>query len=422
MNSNNKTKIKIAVIGGGASGMTAAIFASKNSLAEVTIFERNDICGKKLLSTGNGRANLTNEELTTLTSNNADFYFRGETNKAISLFSRFSYESIIDYLNSLGIYTHSKEGYVYPLSNQAYSVQKAFEHYISQKENISIIYNTKINNIKIDKDSVTLYWKKSDFCQFDKVIIATGGCAFPKSGSDGTGFYLLDKIDVPYNEMLPSLVELHTNELSFAAGSRCNVNLTLYNEEKSLSHTYSGELQINKNSLSGIVVFQVSGMAAKLINNGHKALLCIDFVPTLSNEMLKSVLISKKELYKTSGPEFLLTSIINERLINYFINISQLDKKTALEEISEEEISKLADLLKSYMINVDMYGNFDKAQCGTGGVSFEMLNDNLSLKMYPNIFVCGELINIDGICGGYNLSLAFCSGAIAGMEAINAQN
>ena len=413
-----KEKLNIAVIGGGASGMTAAIFASKNKNVNVTIFERNESLGKKLLSTGNGHANISNEDLKYINKDNVDYYFHcDDEDDLLSILNSFSFEQLMDFFKSIGIYVMNKNGYIYPYSNQASAVLNAFANEIEKIENIEVCLNTKINNIKKANDGYELFYKKGEHKYFDKVIMCSGGCAFPKSGSDGTSFYLLDLLNINYNKMLPALCECKTAEFSEAAGCRSNVSLCLRDDKKEVSNTYIGELQINKDGLSGIVVFQISAIASKRLAEGKKTYVCIDFLKDFDKDKLITdcrnyVLKNPKERFSS-----FFNTLISDKLIKQIFDKASIDYNIENSSITDDEIDKMLTEAKNCNILIDSVAGFDKAQTGTGGVALSAVSANMEMQDFTNLFLCGEILDVDGICGGYNLSFAFITGALAGMEA-----
>lgn len=413
-------KINIAVIGGGASGMTAALFASQNTNCEITLFERNEFVGKKLLSTGNGRCNLSNVSLKNIIDlDDYGYYFRGSAMSMVKdSLIRFGYDDLISFFKSIGISCIERDGYVYPRSNQAASVRTAFEMALNNKDNIKVICNTKINKIEKNGNAYLIYYKKEKPLFFDKVIMCSGGNAYPKSGSDGTSFYLLDILGIPYNKMLPSLVECHTKLLQNANGVRSSASIYLEVDEKIVSEKYFGELQINKNGISGIVVFQVSGIAAKYISLGKSVYAIIDFLPDMKEVEIEALLNHNLKLCKPDDDiELIFNTIIPNQLIREVLDNANINSSLHVFDADDEIIYKIVKSLKYYKVKIDGVGDFDKAQCGTGGIDSNSLTPYFELKAYPNLFVCGEIVDVDGICGGYNLSWAFISGAIAGMEA-----
>lgn len=409
-------KKNIAVIGGGASGMTAAIFASKNKDCKVTIFERNDQLGKKILSTGNGHANITNKELLNISEDNVNHYYHTDApDKLCKLWGRFGYSQIVDFFEDLMIKTMDKNGYIYPYSNQAISVLDAFVNRIENTSNIEVLLNTKINNIKKTEKGYALYYKKSDFRLFDAVILCGGGSAFPKSGSDGTSFYLLDCLNIKYNKIFPALCECNNNDLSSAAGIRCQVSLYAGKKGKRVSDIYEGELQINKESISGIVVFQVSSVVSRLISNSQEAYIYIDFLKDFSTDEVITYISDKSEKYSDMNISHLFDTILPIKLTEALLEKANL-KNVKISDISYEELISFINNIKCCEFRVNSVADFEKAQTSTGGIELNAVDDTMQLKYLEDFYACGEVLDVDGICGGYNLSFAFASGAIAGME------
>ena len=318
---------KVVVIGAGASGIIAALRASNNN--EVILIDGNSQCGKKLLITGNGKCNFWNEDI------NIKNYFTDDINKLAKVLEKDS--EVLNYLYSLGIYPKIKNGYYYPLSGLAASIREIFSKEI-EKRNIKTIYNTKVLNVikNIDKFIIETINEKV-IC--DKVIIATGSCAFPKTGSDGFGYDLAKSFGHNINPVLPSLTSLKTNEIVKEwAGVRTDAKISLYVNDKLIKEE-NGEIQLIEDGISGICTFNISGLVAKSLYNKKKVFVKINFVPEIAN-FYKFFDNRNKELPNRTIEE-LLESILNYKLTNVILKKTKVKKGSYWNNLNEEEKQKL---------------------------------------------------------------------------------
>ena len=369
-------KNKIAIIGGGASALVASIFASKNN--DVTIFCENSL-GKKLLVTGNGRCNLTN-------MGGFDVAYNTDVK---SYLSRFNNLDTIEFFNSLGLEVyHDDEGRVYPLSNSAQSVVD--------------VLNTKIQKlgVKVQKEDVfdVKIGKKiliNNNFEFDKVIVA--------SGSEASA---LDLFNVEYKKFSPSLVALvtkqNTKRLSGIRLSDVKVTLKIDGKE----YVEYGEVLFKDNGLSGICIFNLSSYLAR--RGEYNGKIVIDMLPKQTINETTKMLTNRTRLgYKTFG-EF-MQGLFNNQVNKFVLWQSGLEESDSL---TQEKIEILAKTIKS--LSFDIVDNYGNNQVKSGGISLDDLTQNLEHKNLHGVYFVGELCDVDGLCGGYNLQWAFASGKIAG--------
>ena len=391
---------KVVVIGAGASGIIAALRASNNN--EVILIDGNSQCGKKLLITGNGKCNFWNEDI------NIKNYFTDDINKLAKVLEKDS--EVLNYLYSLGIYPKIKNGYYYPLSGLAASIREIFSKEI-EKRNIKTIYNTKVLNVikNIDKFIIETINEKV-IC--DKVIIATGSCAFPKTGSDGFGYDLAKSFGHNINPVLPSLTSLKTNEIVKEwAGVRTDAKISLYVNDKLIKEE-NGEIQLIEDGISGICTFNISGLVAKSLYNKKKVFVKINFVPEIAN-FYKFFDNRNKELPNRTIEE-LLESILNYKLTNVILKKTKVKKGSYWNNLNEEEKQTLINNINNFELNISNTNSFNQAQVCTGGIPLNEVNENMESIYIKNLYFTGELLDVDGKCGGFNLAFAFITGYIAG--------
>lgn len=394
----------LVIIGGGASGLTAAITAARNG-KNVTIIEKNNKCAKKLLITGNGKCNFWNEDqnLIHYHSNNKELLNKFITKERQNLALKF--------INSLGIVPKIKNGYYYPFSNQALSMHNALL-LECQKLNIQIIKDLNVTNI-IKKETFIINPNKENI-KTKNIIISTGSKAAPKTGSDGQGYELAKKFNHNIITPLPSLVQLKGKEPYFKnwSGLRCEVTVSLFIDNKFIKKE-TGEIQLTDYGVSGICIFNLSRYASIAINKNKKVKISINFMPFTEKpkEFIKNL---NKNTYKKTTNE-LLEGFLNYKLIDIILKKAKIKRNIPLNTLTENEINKLIQNITNFELNITETHNMDHAQVCTGGIPLTEINSETleSLKI-KNLYFTGEIIDIDGDCGGYNLSWAWISGIIAG--------
>ena len=394
-------KKKVCIVGGGAAGMIAAIMAARNHAA-VTILEHNEKTGKKLLATGNGRCNLTNEKQEKMC------YHSEHPELLWDILQNFPFEQTLDFFEKIGIYPVSKNGYFYPSSMQASSVQEVLEMEarflkvkIKCKEHVKEI---KVSDTKENPrfSVVTETWQYPA----DAVILACGSQASEIDGADGSGYTLAKQLGLKVINPLPALVPLKGkgNYFSKWAGTRIYGKIYLQSQNE-IVQTEEGELQLTDYGISGIPVFQLSGLAAKLLQHQHSVTLMLDFLPDVTPKELEDLLLKRKELCPYKTTKELCIGLFPKKLIEVLV-----DKKT--------DLSTLAEKIKKFSMEIVGTKPFSNAQVCQGGVSLEEISPKtMECKKIPGLYLAGELLDANGICGGYNLQWAWSSGACAGKEA-----
>lgn len=403
---------KIIVIGGGASGMTAAITAARK-WAEVTVLEQNDRPGKKILSTGNGRCNLTNLQIT-------EECYRGDDPAFIRhVLSRFQINDAIALFKSLGIITKCRGDYVYPLNDQASAVRDALELEAKQS-GINVITNVSVEQIKKTQDHFQIRCKENkDVYYADRVILACGSKASQVSGSDGSGYALARSLGHSISPVVPALMALRTDEKYFKklAGIRTGANVRLYIDGR-LAGQDTGELQFTDYGISGIPVFQVSRYASKALLKKKKVSALLDLVPSMSSDDFLAEMDGRKERYSHRTAEECFNSILPAKLIPVLLNLCGIDKKLWALKIPEDKWNQMLRICKEFCVNITGTNGFEKAQICAGGIRTTEVDPNtMESKLVKGLYLTGELLDIDGICGGYNLHFAWATGTLAGSSA-----
>lgn len=392
---------KIVVIGGGPAGMTAAIFAARNG-AEVTIIEHNDRVGKKILATGNGKCNLTNLEMYKecyRSSSNEDYFL---------IIEDFGPDKLIEFFKELGVATKSKNGYIYPFSEQATTILDSLRFEI-KRLGVEVLTETEIININ-NRFSITT---NKAVIKCDKLIIACGGKASPKTGSDGSGYELAQKFGHSLITPIPSLVQIKCKEKFFKelAGVRAEVTLTLTENGKKIKGE-TGELQLTDYGISGIPVFQMSRFIINELNNKKTPLVHINFCPGFKDKDIKKLL--NRDLPVINA----LNGLVNKKVASVIAKSCQINPETQYNELNENKITKIISLLLDFVVTPTAHNGFENAQVTAGGINLnEIKIDSLESKKTPGLYFAGEILDVDGRCGGYNLQWAFSSGRLAGINA-----
>jgi len=399
--------MKVAIIGGGASGLTAAIVAARNK-ADVTILERNSDCGKKLLMTGNGRCNYWNQDQNLSHYHSKNFEYLKE------ILTEENKKRVEEFFNSLGIIPMVKNGYYYPYSNQATSVKSALLKEI-ELQNVKVIPNFYVEEIK-KENGVFLINPRTQNLAFDRVILATGSKAYPKTGSDGNGYILVKNFHHSITPVLPSLVQLRGKENYFKdwEGVRTSVSLSLL-VDGTLEKEEQGEIQLTRYGISGICTFNISGIVARELARKKKVTVQINFCPIVSKNEFLSWFSKRNESLNVETLEGLLEGFLNYKLIPIILKQAGLKKTQKWKDLSSEERKHLSKWVTEFSLEITDTNDFEQAQVCSGGVSLEEMNlKTMESKKEKGLYIIGELLDVDGDCGGYNLGFAWISGIIAG--------
>lgn len=393
----------VLVVGGGPSGLVAAIFASQHT--KVTVMERNSSCGKKLLLTGNGKCNYWNRD------QDIKHYHSKEEELLKKIITEENLNQAFAFLSSLGIVPFIKNGYYYPFSNQAVTMKTALMKK-AIKNGVEFFYDTLVHSIE-KKESHFLVKTNNEDYMFDSVILANGGQAFPKTGSDGNGYRFLKKFGHTIIPPSPSLVSLKTNGnfLKKWHGIRTNVTVSYQGKEE------RGEIQLTDYGVSGICIFNLSRNATLKKDNT----LVINFLPFTDNPRDYFIHLFKNQNDYSIGELF--DNILNYKLVNILLKESGISYDKNPIDLKEEEFERLIKTFTHFKLEVIGTNSYDQAQVCSGGLSLlEVNTTTLESKKIPHLYIVGELLDIDGDCGGYNLTNAFVTGMLAGNGVLNDSN
>lgn len=389
--------MKIIIIGSGASGLAAGISLLRCGY-DVTILERNNISGKKLLLTGAGRCNFFNSD------QNIVHYHSNDKDILAKIITSDNIHLVEDFITSLGIVPKVKDGYYYPFANQAYNMKELLERtYLDLGGKIK--YNYLVEKIE-KKSSLFLI---NDTISCDKLILATGSKAYKMTGSDGIGYQLAKKFNHHIVKVLPSLTSLITREKINLKGVRVDAKVTLYEDGVKVREEL-GQVQFTDYGLSGICIFNLSYYAVKGLNKNKKELITIDLMPFMDKVSFKN-----KKVYD------LLLGFLPNKMIDYILKTLDISKDVYYEDLSNDKKQELTKILKEMEFNITSYNEFDFSQVCSGGVSLREINPLTMESIFvKNLYIIGELLDVNGDCGGYNLTFAFLTGILTSRGDSNA--
>lgn len=413
---------KIIIIGAGASGLAAAIAAGrifKETGAEednpVILLERMSSAGKKILATGNGRCNFTNKNMSPVC-------FHSDTQAPFSkVLEQFTQSDTEDFFRELGIVIKERDGYLYPMSGQASSMLDVLLMEIRQLP-VKLITQCEIKDIRRTKRGFSLEDLDGRRYSASRIIVAAGGRACPSLGSNGSGYALAKSLGHRIVPPVPALTGLYSTQKYFkqVAGVRVDGQITLYsinNGEHLPMVQDRGELQLTDYGISGIPAFQISRFASRSLQKGIAVEASLDFMPDMDNGRLFMFLLQRAQVRPDKKTDEFLTGMFNQKLCALLIRLSQIDPEKPAKGLTKKELHRLVTFIKDLRTPISKTGDFDRAQVCAGGVDGSQINIHMESKIVPGLYFTGELVDVDGICGGYNLQWAWSSGYVAGYNA-----
>lgn len=400
--------MRVVIIGGGTAGIFAGITLKKNCPSfQVTILERLEKIGKKILATGNGRCNYTNNHMDPKKYNNPSF---------VSPFiKQLDSKKLQSMFEELGLISTSEEARVYPYSELASSFLDVLRMNLKQlgvieKCNCEVRKLTKRNDIYVIEDT------RGQKYEAEVVILATGGKAYPILGSNGSGYPLLKPWKVKITDLEPGLVgiKVDPNLVKSLTGLRTKANVSLWDRKaKQKVWEESGEVQFKDDGVSGIVIMQMASRISRnaIARGNANYYFELDLLPELNEEQILTMLIKRKEKFKKFESSEFLTGLFPKMLGNTILKRARIDLGGYVENLVLRDMIHLANVIKAFSFEPKGTYNFDRAQVTIGGIDVGEVNKKtLELNKVPDIYVCGEVIDVDGECGGYNMHWALCSG------------
>lgn len=403
---------RIGVIGGGASGITAAIAAAKtNKDSKIFILEHNRNIGRKILATGNGRCNLTNQYM------DVSCYHGENPDMVNQVLRQFGTKETLEFFHSLGLLTKLRGDYVYPRSDQASTVVKLLEMELNRL-GVEICTESHVLSLHQAKNGFSICTGERTY-RADRVILACGGRASSTLGSDGSGYTLAKSMGHRIVPVVPALVQLHVRNHPFckAAGVRTEGRVTALIDGHALAHD-AGELQITAYGISGIPIFQISRHIARGIYDKKEVKIMVDFFPEISEDGLKKRLSERAKRREDWTIEAYFVGVFPEKFIPALLNQAGIRAKTRVRELAKKQWDSLTEKCKRNLLSIEDTNGFDNAQVCAGGVrTSEVSPFTMESKCVDGLYLSGEILDVDGICGGYNLQWAWATGYIAGKHA-----
>ena len=412
--------MKVIVIGGGPAGIMAAITAAENG-NKVTLLEKMERLGRKLLITGKGRCNITSSlpinEFIENTPGNGQFLY--------SSFKNYTNRDIIEFLNKEGLKVKEERGNrIFPVTDKSLDVLECFKNKLKNL-NVDIRYNTKVTEIIPKENKLQVKTEKNTF-EAEKVILATGGKSYPLTGSTGDGYKLAEKLGHTITKIRPSLVPLecyNRNTCKKLQGlSLRNIKIELKNiENNKIIYEDFGEMLFTHFGVSGPVILSSSAHLVRYKNieellKNKKISLKIDFKPALSEEKLDERILRDFAELKNKQFKNSLDKLLPQKLIPIIIEESKINPEKKVNEITKKERKNLVKLLKDYELSISDFRPIEEAIITSGGINIKEINPKtMESKLVKGLYFAGEIIDVDSYTGGFNLQIAYSTGYTAGM-------
>jgi len=414
---SDTTFFDVIIIGGGPAGMMAA-FSAKHHHPEysIAIIDQTFELGRKLVISGAGRGNLTNSNL----KNNPTKYFHGDQQFINSILNQFGYDDGIKFFSSLGIELYEEKkndrGKMFPIIDHAKTVREIFVNKLIEN-GINIFFETKVVSLSKQSDVWMVNTNKqgysSRFC-----IIATGGKTYPALGSDGSGYELVQKLHHTIILPVPSAVSLVSkNSLShLLQGEKMTMQITAYIGDKKSGSTI-GDVMFTQYGFSGPAILDISREISIRINRErkHDTSIGLSFLPNASQEDAKNIIKERLRQHPTLLVSHCLYGLLTQKAAHATCETSHLEKNTLASDITNEEIDHLVQTLTGYTARVTETRGWNESEFTAGGIDTKEIQEHtLESKKVTGLYVAGEIIDVDGDIGGYNLSWAWASGWVAG--------
>lgn len=403
---------KVVVIGGGAAGMFASVFAARNG-NEVHLFEKNEKTGKKLFITGKGRCNITN-------AGDMETLFRSVVSNPKFLYSSFygyTNEDVISFFEEIGVKTKIERGNrVFPVSDHSSDVIDGLEREM-KKLGVKVHLNTKVKSVEGNEEGFQgIVLSNGEKITADACIVATGGCSYQPTGSTGDGYRMAESVGHTVTEVYPALVPLEIKEdfVGELQGlSLRNVEATIYDGKKEIYSDF-GEMLFTHYGVSGPLMLSASSYITKKLQDREMKLV-IDLKPALSEEQLNQRVLRDFEENKNKQFRNAITKLFPAKLIPVMVMLSGIDAEKKVNEVSKEERMEFVRLLKHFTLTINGTRSFREAIITQGGVKTKEVNPaTMESKLVPNLYFVGEVLDLDALTGGFNLQIAWSTAYMAG--------
>ena len=414
--------MKVIVIGGGPAGMMAAITASENG-NDVTLVEKMNSLGRKLLITGKGRCNITSslniEEFIKNTPGNGRFLY--------SCYQQYTNKDIIEFLREQGLEVKEERGNrIFPVTDKSQDVLKCFTKKLKENR-VKILYNMQVQKILVDeqKEKAIGILANNEEMYADKIILATGGKSYPLTGSTGDGYKMVEELGHNVTKIKPSLVPLEIYQKSLCQDlqglSLRNIEMKILDKSKNKTiYEDFGEMLFTHFGVSGPTILSSSAHLVRYKNIDEKLknreiVLKIDFKPALSTKKLDDRILRDFTEFKNKQFKNSLEKLLPHKLINPIIKLSKIDPDKKVNEITKAERTRLVEILKNFTIEIKGFRPIDEAIVTSGGIKISEINPKtMESKLIRNLYFAGEIIDVDSYTGGFNLQIAYSTGFVAG--------
>lgn len=405
---------KVVVVGAGAAGMNAALYAAKNG-HKVILIDKNEKLGKKIYITGKGRCNLTNASDMEVIFDNI------MSNKKFLYSALYSYDNyrVIDFFEENGMKTKIERGNrVFPVSDHSSDVISTFKK-VLKKEGVEILLNTEFKKLIIEDDTVKgVLLVDNTAIMVDNVIMATGGLSYPSTGSTGDGIRAAKECGHKTVKCTPALVPFNTKEgwvLALQGLSLKNVSITIYKEKKKLYEDF-GEMLFTHFGVSGPMILSASANIKPAMFEDELKMY-IDLKPAITQEQLDKRILREFEENKNKAFKNSLNKLLPAKMVPVIIDLSDIDPEKKVNEISKEERNRLVNLFKKLPLTITGLRGWNEAIITKGGVNVKDVNPStMESKIINRLYFCGEMLDVDALTGGYNLQIAWSTGYLAGVS------
>ena len=405
----------VIVVGGGAAGMMAAVFAARNG-QNVQLLEKNEKLGKKLFITGKGRCNITNaadiEDLFTAVISNPKFLYSG--------FYSFTNQQVIDFFEELGVKTKVERGErVFPVSDHSSDVIAAFSRELKSL-GVSVSLHTEVKELLCEQDKVCgVLLTNGKKMKADAVIVATGGISYPSTGSTGDGYRFAKEAGHKVTELLPSLVPMEVRQWyakELQGLSLRNIEIRITDGKKKLYEEF-GEMLFTHYGVTGPVILSASSVVGKTLRK-KELTLHIDLKPALSEEQLDKRILREFDANHNKQYKNSIDSLFPAKLKPVMIELSEIEPEKKVNEITKEERQRLVHLIKDFTMTLTGLRGYNEAIITKGGVSVKEIDPGtMESKKIKGLYFAGEVLDLDAVTGGYNLQIAWSTGYLAGINA-----
>lgn len=405
----------VIVVGGGAAGMMAAVFAARNG-QNVQLLEKNEKLGKKLFITGKGRCNITNaadiEDLFTAVTSNPKFLYSG--------FYSFTNQQVIDFFEELGVKTKIERGErVFPVSDHSSDVIAAFSRELKSL-GVAVSLHTEVGELLCEQDKVCgVLLTNGKKMKADAVIVATGGISYPSTGSTGDGYRFARETGHRVTELLPSLVPMEVRQWyakELQGLSLRNIEIRITDGKKKLYEEF-GEMLFTHYGVTGPVILSASSVMGKTLRK-KELTLHIDLKPALSEEQLDKRILREFDANHNKQYKNSIDSLFPAKLKPVMIELSEIEPEKKVNEITKEERQRLVHLIKDFTMTLTGLRGYNEAIITKGGVSVKEIDPGtMESKKMKGLYFAGEVLDLDAVTGGYNLQIAWSTGYLAGINA-----